>query len=122
MLCRFGSEISPALALCRRLARDGLAAFALNLRRWHNVNHGYGCCNLQNMNDVTFSFDLVHVRKLSGMEDNTNTSTDCPCPDLLSSSIPSGPPQSSSKVDKGKAAIPSLPLKDSKVPTTTTGC
>ncbi|KAL3533323.1 hypothetical protein ACH5RR_006844 [Cinchona calisaya] len=51
---------------------------------------------------------------MSSMGDNTNTTSDSPCPDLSSSSNPSGPSQSSSKVGKGKAAIPSLPPKDSK--------
>ncbi|KAL3507134.1 hypothetical protein ACH5RR_032516 [Cinchona calisaya] len=58
---------------------------------------------------------------MSSMGDNTNTTADSPCLNLSSSSNPSGPSQSSSKVDKGKAAIPSLPPKDSKVTTTTVG-
>ncbi|KAL3505976.1 hypothetical protein ACH5RR_031358 [Cinchona calisaya] len=45
---------------------------------------------------------------------NTNTTADSPCSDLSNSSNPFGPSQSSSKVDKGKAAISSLPPKDSK--------
>ncbi|KAL3513130.1 hypothetical protein ACH5RR_025847 [Cinchona calisaya] len=52
---------------------------------------------------------------MSSMGDNTNATTVSSCPDLSSSSNPSGPSQSSSKVDKGKAAIPSLAPKDSKV-------
>ncbi|KAL3530897.1 hypothetical protein ACH5RR_010219 [Cinchona calisaya] len=51
---------------------------------------------------------------MSSMGDNTNATTDSLCPDLSSSSNPSGPSQSSSKVNKGKAAILSLAPKDSK--------
>ncbi|KAL3537549.1 hypothetical protein ACH5RR_000915 [Cinchona calisaya] len=58
---------------------------------------------------------------MSRMGDNTNATTASSCPDLSSSSNPSGPSQSSSKVDKGKAAIPSLAPKDSKVTTTAGG-
>ncbi|KAL3507156.1 hypothetical protein ACH5RR_032538 [Cinchona calisaya] len=58
---------------------------------------------------------------MSSLGDNTNATTASSCPDLSSSSNPSGPSQSSSKVDKGKAAIPSLAPKDSKVTTTAGG-
>ncbi|KAL3532025.1 hypothetical protein ACH5RR_005546 [Cinchona calisaya] len=58
--------------------------------------------------------DCLLQTKTSSMGDNTNATTASSCPDLSSSSNPSGPSQSSSKVDKGKAAIPSLAPKDSK--------
>ncbi|KAL3498733.1 hypothetical protein ACH5RR_041465 [Cinchona calisaya] len=67
------------------------------------------------------AIDTVVIEKMSSMRDNTNATTASSCPDLSSSSNPSGPSQSSSKVDKGKAAIPSLAPKDSKVTTTAGG-
>ncbi|KAL3501826.1 hypothetical protein ACH5RR_036275 [Cinchona calisaya] len=65
---------------------------------------------------------FMHIcTQMSSMGDNTNATTDSSCLDLSSSSNPSEPSQSSSKVDKGKAVIPSLALKDSKVTTTAGG-
>ncbi|KAL3529925.1 hypothetical protein ACH5RR_009247 [Cinchona calisaya] len=62
---------------------------------------------------------FMHIcTQMSSMGDKRNTTTDSPRPDISSSSNPSRPSQSTSKVDKGKAAIPSLPPKDSKVTTT----